>query len=134
MPSTAKARIRDTVYVVGAGFSAGLGYPMTNILLTKVWTHLNAAERKQLGKIVAFHHPDFDSARPKTFPNMERLLTEIDVNLKLFTSSRPAEGRFTKRKLEAAHDNLLRRQVPRRSNRVDGYAMHPSMAEDWGSG
>jgi hypothetical protein len=38
---------------------------------------------------------------------MERLLTEIDVNLKLFTSSRPAEGRFTKKKLEAAHDNLL---------------------------
>jgi hypothetical protein len=107
MPPSAQARIRDTVYVVGAGFSAGLGYPMTNTLLTKVWTHLHAAERKQLEKIVAFHHPDFDSARPKTFPNMERLLTEIDVNLKLFTSSRPAEGRFTKKKLEAAHDNLL---------------------------
>jgi hypothetical protein len=107
MPSSAKARIRDTVYVVGAGFSAGLGYPMTNTLLTKVWTHLHAAERKQLGKIVAFHHPDFNSTRPTTFPNMERLLTEIDVNLKLFTSSRPAEGRFTKKKLEAAHDNLL---------------------------
>jgi len=107
MPPSAQARIRDTVYVVGAGFSTGLGYPMTNTLLTKVWTHLHAAERKQLGKIVAFHHPDFDSARPNTFPNMERLLTEIDVNLKLFTSSRPAEGHFTKKKLEAAHDNLL---------------------------
>jgi hypothetical protein len=107
MPPSGKTRIRDTVYVVGAGFSAGLGYPMTNTLLTKVWTHLDATERKQLGKIVAFHHPDFDPARPKTFPNMERLLTEIDVNLKLFTSSRPAEGRFTKKKLEAAHDNLL---------------------------
>jgi hypothetical protein len=80
---------------------------MTNTLLTKVWTHLGAAEKKQLAKIVAFHHPGFDPKQPKTFPNMERLLTEIDVNPKLFTSSRPAEGRFTKKKLEAAHDDLL---------------------------
>jgi len=107
MSSSPKVRIRDTVYVVGAGFSAGLGYPMTNTLLTKIWTHLHASDRKQLAKIVAFHHPDFDSKQSKTFPNMERLLTEIDVNLKLFTSSRPAEGHFTKKKLTAAHDNLL---------------------------
>jgi hypothetical protein len=107
MATSSNRRIRDTVYVVGAGFSAGLGYPMTDTLLTRVWEHLSAAERKQLGKIVAFHHPEFDAASSKTFPNMERLLTEIDVNLKLFTSSRPAEGRFTKKKLQAAHDNLL---------------------------
>jgi hypothetical protein len=32
MVSTAD-RIRETVYVVGAGFSAGLGYPLTKSLL-----------------------------------------------------------------------------------------------------
>lgn len=105
-PGHAK-RIRDAVYVVGAGFSAGLGYPMTNTLLFGVWDKLNTKERIQLQKIVKFHHPDFDPAAQSTFPDMERFLTEIDVNLKLFRSSRPAEGKFTKRKLKDAHDDLL---------------------------
>jgi hypothetical protein len=100
-------RIRDTVYVVGAGFSKGLGYPMTNGLLTGVWAKLDSKERIQLRKIVKFHHPDFDPKASDTFPDMERFLTEIDVNLKLFYSSRPSEGGFTKAKLQDAHDNLL---------------------------
>jgi hypothetical protein len=107
MPPIRKARIRDTVYVVGAGFSAGLNYPMTDALLREVWPELHGPEREQLEKIVAFHHPEFDAVRPKTFPNIERLLTDIDVNLKLFTSSRPKVGNFTPEKLEAARDNLL---------------------------
>jgi hypothetical protein len=107
MPASKTSRIRDTVYVVGAGFSFGLGYPMTNTLLTEVWPDLLKPERKQLEKIVAFHHPEFDPRRPETFPNIERLLTDIDVNLKLFTSSRPKVGNFTPEKLEAARDNLL---------------------------
>jgi len=53
MPPSTKARIRDTVYVVGAGFSAGLGYPMINTLLTSIWQDLHGPERKQLEKIVA---------------------------------------------------------------------------------
>jgi hypothetical protein len=100
-------RIRDTVYVVGAGFSVGLGYPMTSSLLSGVWKRLNTKERNQLRKIVTFHHPDFDQKQRSTFPDMERFLTEIDVNLKLFQSSRPAEGNFTKKKLKDAHDDLL---------------------------
>jgi hypothetical protein len=80
---------------------------MTNDLLTGVWGQLDTKERNQLRKIVAFHHPDFDPKVPKSFPDMERFLTEVDVNLKLFYSSRPSEGRFTKAKLQDAHDNLL---------------------------
>jgi len=30
-------RIRETVYVVGAGFSAVLGHPLTNSILINVW-------------------------------------------------------------------------------------------------
>jgi hypothetical protein len=41
--------------VVGAGFSHGLQYPMTNDLLTGVWDKLTVNEREQLRKIVAFH-------------------------------------------------------------------------------
>jgi hypothetical protein len=107
MPPSRPARIRDTVYVIGAGFSAGLDYPMTSTLLNGVWKKLSTPERKQLRKVIEFHHPEFDSTRPSTFPNMEKFLTEIDVNLELFNSSRPAEGRFTKKQLEEFRDNLL---------------------------
>jgi len=37
MKLSTPSRIRDTVYVIGAGFSKGLGYPLTNQLLTDVW-------------------------------------------------------------------------------------------------
>jgi hypothetical protein len=108
MPLGSTTRIRDSVYVVGAGFSRGLGYPMTNDLLPGVWNdYLSTKERSQLRKIVEFHHPGFDPGEPRSFPDMERFLTEIDVNLKLFYSSRPSEGGFTKAKLQDAHDNLL---------------------------
>lgn len=107
MKSAGAARIRDSVYVVGAGFSRGLKYPMTNDLLPGVWEQLAPKERNQLSKIVKFHHPDFDAKKQSTFPDMERFLTEIDVNLKLFYSSRKSEGGFTKAKLQGAHDNLL---------------------------
>jgi hypothetical protein len=102
-----KTRIRESVYVVGAGFSHGLQYPMTNDLLTGVWGKLTVNEREQLRKIIAFHHPKFDPKHANSFPEMERFLTEVDVNLKLFYSSRPSEGGFTKSDLQAAHDNLL---------------------------
>lgn len=33
-------RIREDVYIVGAGFSAGLGYPLTKNLLYSAWERL----------------------------------------------------------------------------------------------
>jgi hypothetical protein len=107
MPETQQPRIRDTVYVVGAGFSAGLGYPMTNTLLTKVWKKLPRQQRLQLQEIIEFHHPAFQPAQKESFPDMEKLLTEIAVNLELFNASRPTEGRFRREQLENSRDSLL---------------------------
>jgi hypothetical protein len=42
---------RDCVYVIGAGFSAGLGYPLTGDLLFRLWPKLGKARgRAALGK------------------------------------------------------------------------------------
>jgi hypothetical protein len=101
------SRIRDTVYVVGAGFSKGLGYPLTNQLLPEVWNRLPRGSKDQLIKIIQFHHPRFDVDEPKSYPDMEQLLTEISVNLRLFDSSRPSEGRFTKSQLRGSRRILL---------------------------
>ena len=101
------SRIRDTVYVVGAGFSAGLDYPLTKSLLIEVWDRLPVDARKQLQRIIKFHHPDFSVARATTFPDIEQLLTEIDVNDQMFDASRPASGKFTKIQLKETRETLL---------------------------
>jgi hypothetical protein len=55
MKSTRPKRIKDYVYVIGAGFSAGLGYPLTKSLLIDVWNRLDKDARTQLRKIIDFH-------------------------------------------------------------------------------
>src|SRR5713101_7788650 len=107
MTTADSPRFRDKVYVVGAGFSAGLGYPLTKSLLIDVWSRLEENAKVRLQKIIKFHHPAFSIRRKTTFPDIEQLLTEIAVNLELFDASRPAEGRLTKRQLEAAREDLL---------------------------
>jgi len=100
-------RIRDVVYVIGAGFSVGLGYPLTKSLLIDAWSRLDEEPRTQLRRIIEFHHPYFTTKRKTTFPDIEQLLTEIAVNLDLFDASRPAEGTFTKKRLEETREDLL---------------------------
>src|ERR1700735_3185720 len=100
-------RIRETVYVIGAGFSAGLGYPLTKSLLIDVWNRLPPAAQDQLVKVIEFHHPAFDPQRKTSFPDIEQLLTEISVNADLFDASRPVEGSFTKKQLEDVKETLL---------------------------
>ena len=107
MKATKPVRLRETVYVVGAGFSAGLGYPLTNSLLIQAWSRLESDSRKQLQRIIEFHHPDFNTRRRTTFPDIEQLLTEIEVNLDLFDASRPVEGTFTRDDLLEAREGLL---------------------------
>lgn len=107
MKRTDAERIRDTVYVIGAGFSAGLGYPLTRSLLIDVWSRLEKGLRARLRKIIEFHHPGFSEKRKTSFPDIEQLLTEIAVNLDLFDASRPTEGRFTRADLEASRRDLL---------------------------
>jgi hypothetical protein len=99
--------IRDTVYVVGAGFSAGLGYPLTKSLLIDVWEKLPHDARGQLQKIIEFHHPSFSLKRRTSFPDIEQLLTEMSVNQELFRASRRAEGGFTEERLEDTRNELL---------------------------
>jgi hypothetical protein len=107
MKTTDPGRFRDTVYVIGAGFSAGLGYPLMKSLLIGVWNRLQEDSRAQLRKIIRFHHPAFTVKRKTTFPDIEQLLTEVSVNLELFDASRPVEGTFTRKQLEAARQELL---------------------------
>lgn len=47
MKPTEPERIRDVVYVVGAGFSAGPGYPLTKSLLIDEWSRLDEEPRTQ---------------------------------------------------------------------------------------
>lgn len=110
-----KVTQRKCVYVIGAGFSAGLGYPLTGDLLFRLWKELgNLGEpderlRAGLTKVIKFHHPGFDEKQFTTFPNVEELLSEMLVNEKLFRASREYEGNFTLEELRNLQRDLLRR-------------------------
>jgi hypothetical protein len=73
------------VYVIGTGFSAGLGYPLTSDLLMRLWDRIDRKSKKQLEHVVRFHHPGFDPNRFTSFPNVEQLLSEMLVNEELST-------------------------------------------------
>ena len=98
---------RDRVYVIGAGFSAGLGYPLTSDLLVRLWDRIDETFRGRLKRVICFHHPDFDPRRFTSFPNVEQLLSEMQVNEQLFNASRQSEGRFTKQQLQDLQTDLL---------------------------
>ena len=96
------------VYVVGAGFSAGLGFPTIRGLLEAIWPRLEGAGyADSIADIIRFHHPSFNPYRPDTFINIEHLLSEMQANEELFDSSRPATGRFTADELVERRQNLL---------------------------
>jgi hypothetical protein len=95
------------VFVIGAGFSAGLGYPMTNDLLVKVWNRLDKEFRSKLVRIITFHHPEFDENRLTTFPELEPLLSEMQANRQLFGHTRVATGKFSPSDVRKATDELL---------------------------
>jgi len=105
-------RIRDGVCVVGAGFSAGLGYPLTKSLLIDALSRLDEEPRTQLRRIIEFHHPYFTMKRKTTFPDIEQLLTEIAVNLDLFDASRPAEGTFFRCGFHNQIEGRLKEEAP----------------------
>ena len=100
---------RKCVYVIGAGFSKGLGYPLTNEILVQLWDRIKTDPlfKEDLGRIIRFHHPRFDCCEPDSFPNVEELLSELVVNEELYTSSRLHPGNFTKDDLQRLHQTLL---------------------------
>nr|WP_232117600.1 hypothetical protein [Luteimonas sp. XNQY3] len=95
------------MYVVGAGLSAGLGFPTIQNLLPQLWKRLDKSTASDLTKVVRFHHPNFDPARIGPFPTIEELLSEMKANADLFQSTRPAAGGFTSDKLEDRQSRLL---------------------------
>lgn len=98
---------RDTVYIIGAGFSAGLGYPLTFDLLVRLWEQLDDSLKDDLAKVIKFHHTSFDAKSFTSFPNVEVLLSKIHVNLELFDASRVEVGGFKKEKLEEIRQGIL---------------------------
>ena len=100
---------RKCVYVVGAGFSAGLGYPLTGDLLLRLWDRIKNDQpfKKELQEVISFHHPRFDIRKFSSFPNVEELLSQMMVNSQLFDSSRRHAGKFTKEFLEELQRTLL---------------------------
>lgn len=103
-----KKRPRRQVYVVGAGFSAALGYPVTDNLLTRFWARIDDPQfRSQLKGVIKFHNPRFDCREPDSFPNVEELISQMDVNEKLFKASRQYEGNFTEGDLTSLQRTML---------------------------
>lgn len=98
---------RECVYVVGAGFSAGLGYPLTYDLLQRLWPRLKSTFKERLVKVIRFHHPRFSEDRFSSFPNIEELLSELFVNEELFEASREYDGTFTVTNLREIQRELL---------------------------
>lgn len=97
----------SVVYVIGAGFSAGLGFPTIKSLLKDIWGRLETKDADRLADIIRFHHPDFNPAVDATFPNIEQLLSEMKANEDLFSASRPVTGHFTVGTLNSRRKKLL---------------------------
>ena len=54
-----------------------------------------------------FHHPTFDAENFTSYPTIEELLSEVQVNEQLFEASRQYDGNFTQLKLQRARRDLL---------------------------
>lgn len=120
----------ECVYVVGAGFSAGLGYPLTSDLLFRLWSKLGGTFRRNLTRVIKFHHTGFDEERFTTFPNVEELLSEMLVNEKLFMASRQYEGNFTLAELNDLQRELLLRIFDWFHELSDGIDWNPA-SDEW---
>lgn len=104
----AKENKPNIVYIIGAGFSTGLGFPTIKNLLPNMWDRLREKNiSHDLAKIIRFHHPAFHSCLHSTYPNIEQLLSEMHANEQLFTHSRPATGNFSSEELVGHRQSLL---------------------------
>ena len=93
------------VYVIGAGFSEGLGFPLMNDILPRLWDYVDDNEFKQtMTRVIRFFYPHY---RGMDFPNLEDLLSRMAVNEQLLDSSRKYETEFTKEELTNLQHTLL---------------------------
>ena len=96
---------RRRVYVIGAGFSEGLGYPLMKDILAGLWNHVGDTEFKQrMVRAMKFYYPN---CRGANFPNIEELLSLMVVNQQLLDSSRQYEREFAKEDLGNLQHSLL---------------------------
>jgi len=99
--------VEHNVYILGAGFSVGLGYPLLNNLLEYIWDDISQNDRDLIARIIKFHNPNFEPNHPFTFPDIETLLTQFDANIELFEYTRNTEGSFERDQLIQAKNTLL---------------------------
>src|ERR1043166_5278664 len=93
------------LFVIGAGFSAGLGYPLTTQLLSLIYSRMAPSFKAQFNKVVSFHHPGWNR-RASTLPNIEHLLTEWTANEELLDAIRP-NGPFQPKDINSLREKLL---------------------------
>ena len=98
---------RRRVYVIGAGFSEGLGYPLMRDILARLWDYVDDTEfKRRMGRVIRFYYPNF---RGVNFPNVEELLSRMVVDEELPDSSRQYGEEFTKEDLSNLRHTLLLR-------------------------
>ena len=96
---------RRPVYVIGAGFSEGLGYPLMKDILARLWDYVDDTEfKRRMVRVIRFYYPNY---RGMNFPNVEELLSRMAVNEQLLDSSLQYEGEFTKEDLSNLQHILL---------------------------
>lgn len=82
-----------------------MGYPLTRDLFFGLWPRLEGRVKKQLAKVIAFHHPAWDK-RSATLPDIEEFLTELTANEHLLPTLAP-HGRFGPPELRNVKQSLL---------------------------
>jgi len=95
-----------TIFIVGAGASAEMGYPLTRDLLFGLEPRLNSKLRNQFGRVVRFHCPMWDGRR-ETLPNIEEFLTQLVANEDLLPVIRPTGPHFGLEELRQFREDIL---------------------------
>jgi hypothetical protein len=79
MDRTLKEKSNSTVFVVGAGFSAALGYPLSDSFFGQLFERADAELRERIDYFVQHSSFRFNLDAPDSYPNLEELLAEIMV-------------------------------------------------------
>ena len=96
----------NTVFIVGAGASTEMGYPLTRDLLFGLEPRLNDKLRDQFGRVVRFHYPMWDE-RNETLPDIEEFLTQLTANEDLLPVIRSTGPHFGAKELKQFREDLL---------------------------
>lgn len=100
--------MKRPVFIIGAGFSADLGYPTLSSLLSGLYERISPENRELLVNVINFHYPHFKlSLPPERWPNIEQLLTRIAINIEFFDVVRKSESGLKKSDLVDLQNELL---------------------------